>query len=273
MKIKQANFNIEQICNSGQCFRMSKIDDVTYRVIAKGHYLEIVQNGEEIEFFCTEEEFHSIWYPYFDFDTCYGDFIKNIDKNDLYLQQAGTFGDGIRILRQDLWEMIVTFIISQQNNIKRIKKCVETLCEKYGEVKQNEKGENYYCFPTVEALSKVSEEEFRECNLGYRSKYLVKTSEMVLQKKIDFDEILKMDFASAKKELLKLVGVGEKVADCICLFALHHMDGFPMDTHMIQVLEREYHNQFPYEKYKGYLGVIQQYIFYYDLWGNKNIDR
>lgn len=269
LTIKQQNFNIEQICNSGQCFRMKKIGEHTYEVIAFGTYLEVTQHGDEITFSCSEQEFEHIWRSYFDLDTNYETFIETVEEKDLYLKQAIEFGYGIRILRQDLWEMIISFIISQQNNIKRIRKCIETLCERYGEKKENEKGEIYYDFPTVEALARVTEEELRDCNLGYRSKYIVKTSSMILRKEVDLNEIKQMGFEEAKAELLKLTGVGVKVADCICLFGLHHMDGFPIDTHIKQILDREYKEGFPFEKYEGYIGVVQQYMFYYDLFGQK----
>ena len=266
--IKQENFSIEQICNSGQCFRMKEIGGGVYEVIAFGKYLEVTQKGDEITFSCTKEEFESIWRSYFDLDTCYGTWIESIDENDEYLRKASQFGNGIRILRQDVWEMIISFIISQQNNIKRIRKCIETICEKYGEQKVNDKGEIYYDFPTVEVLARVSEEELRNCNLGYRSKYIVKTSHAILNGEVDLERLKHMEFQDAKEELLKLTGIGVKVADCICLFGLHHLDGFPVDTHIKQVFEKQYAHGFPFEKYKGYAGVLQQYIFYYDLLGD-----
>ena len=265
--ITKENFDIEQICHSGQCFRMEKVEENTYSVIAYGKYIEVTQEkgSNEITFSCDEEEFETIWKEYFDLDSDYSAYIAAIPKEDMYLTNAAKFGAGIRILRQEPWEMVISFIISQQNNIKRIRKCVETICQKYGQKKINFKGEVYYDFPTVEQLSLATEEELRACNLGYRSKYLVKTSESILRKEVDLTALLSLTFEEAKKELLKLTGVGVKVADCICLFGLHHMDGFPIDTHIKQVLEAEYKDGFPFERYKGFAGVIQQYIFYYDL--------
>lgn len=267
--IIQKNFNMEQICNSGQCFRMAKVSENVYSVIAYGKYMEVAQEGERLTFSCDQEEFDSIWKNYFDLEVDYQAYMDAIPKEDEYLTKAAKFGEGIRILRQEPWEMVISFIISQQNNIKRIRKCIETICQKYGEEKMNFKGEVYYDFPTVERLSKATEEELRACNLGYRSKYLVKTSESILKKEVDLESLLALNFEEAKKELLKLTGVGVKVADCICLFGLHHMDGFPIDTHIKQVLEAEYADGFPFERYKGFAGVIQQYIFYYDLLGQK----
>ena len=117
----------------------------------------------------------------------------------------------------------------------------------------------------MEALARVSEEELRACNLGYRSRYIVGTSNSILKKEVDLDALRDMDYTHAKSELLKLCGVGEKVADCICLFGLHHMDAFPVDTHIRKAIETHYPSGFPFERYAGYAGVMQQYIFYYDL--------
>ena len=162
--------------------------------------------------------------------------------------------------------MIVTFLISQQNNIKRIRKCIETICRKYGERKVSPMGVEYYAFPTVEALSQVTEEDLRGCGLGYRAKYIAATARTIASGEISLEKIYDMRYHQAKKELMKLCGVGEKVAECICLFALHHMDAFPIDTHIRQVMDVHYKRGFPNRRYKGMRGIMQQYIFYYDLY-------
>lgn len=270
IKIQKDNFNIRQICNSGQCFRMEEIEKNRFSVIAGGKYIEIEQRDLDILFICEKEDFAGFWSDYFDFDTDYGSFINSI-QGDQYLKNAANHGTGIRILRQDLWEMIITFIISQQNNIKRIRKCIVMLCEKYGEKKQDFQGKDYYDFPTVHALSTASEEDLRNLNLGYRSKYIVKTTKSILEDEVNLTNLSQLEYLEAKQELMKLTGVGEKVAECICLFGLHHMDAFPVDTHIKQVFDSNYPDGFPYEKYKGFAGVIQQYIFYYDLFQMKNM--
>ena len=161
--------------------------------------------------------------------------------------------------------MIVSFLISQQNHIPRIRRCIRNICERYGEKKTAPNGVVYYGFPSPQALSQASEEELRACNLGYRSKYVRKSAEQVMRKEVDLTEIKKMDYQEAKQELLKLYGVGEKVADCICLFALHHLEAFPVDTHIRQALEKHYPQGFPDSRYPGIQGILQQYIFYYEL--------
>lgn len=258
-------FQIEQIHQSGQCFRMEQISEDTFRVLAADKYVQITQKDGVCSFECSEEEYEMFWKQYFDLEAEYEAFYNSIDAQDIYLKQAAREGRGIRILHQDLWEMIISFLISQQNNIPRIRKCIQNICQRYGQAKTAENGDLYYTFPTAKELSCASEEELRECNLGYRSKYIVRTVEMVLEGQIRLDMIQKMDYQSAREELMKFYGVGEKVADCICLFALHHLEAFPVDTHIRQALDRHYPSGFPFEKYAGYQGILQQYIFYHEL--------
>lgn len=219
---------------------------------------------------CSEEDFQTIWKPYFDLDTDYSRFLTSIDPDDTYLRSAVAYGYGIRILRQDLWEMIISFIISQQNNIRRIRKCIETICTHYGTKidptnDTDTCSDSFYLFPTPEQLATATEEEFRALGLGYRSRYLVETARSIVSGEVSLDALRQMDYPSARAELLKLCGVGAKVADCICLFGLHHLEAFPIDTHIRQVLTAHYPNGFPFDSYAGYEGVLQQYIFYYDL--------
>ncbi|MDD3218046.1 MAG: DNA glycosylase [Lachnospiraceae bacterium] len=259
------NFNISQICDSGECFRMRAIGEHTYSLIAGSRYLEITQTDESCSFSCDESEFEEFWKRYFDLDTDYAAYISRINPNDSYLVQASEAGYGVRILRQDLWETIVSFLISQQNNIVRIRKCIQNICEKYGEEKKNFKGETYYAFPTPQSLANQDEDALKECNLGYRSKYVVRTARYFTDNPGKLEEITKLSYLKAKEELLTLFGVGIKVAECICLFSLHHLQAFPIDTHIKQALDQHYKRGFPKRRYKGFEGVIQQYIFYYEL--------
>ena len=137
--------------------------------------------------------------------------------------------------------MIVTFLISQQNNISRIRGCVERLCARYGEKRISGNGVEYYGFPGPEILAEATEQELRELGLGYRARYIAETARTIVQGEISLEKIYRMRYYNrAKNELMKLCGVGEKVADCICLFALHHIDAFPVDTHIRQVLDEHY---------------------------------
>lgn len=264
------NFNLAQICESGQCFRMRAEKENTYSIIAGDRYLKMEQTREECIFHCEETEFEEFWRTYFNLEDDYTVYIGQINPKDVYLKNAAEFGCGIRILQQDLWEMIVSFLISQQNNIVRIRRCIENICEKYGEERENVYGEVYYAFPGPETLAVLEEDALKECNLGYRSKYVVRTARSIVSGEVCLEEIQQLPYGQAKEELLKLYGVGEKVADCICLFALHHLQAFPVDTHINQALQQHYKRGFPKRRYKGFEGVMQQYIFYYELLGKKN---
>ena len=292
IKTNLSHFSIQQISESGQCFRMNRIAENRYALIAFGRYLEVEQTGRDLLFACTQEEYDGIWREYFDLDNDYGRYRSTVSEQDLYLAEAMAFGSGIRILHQDVWEMLISFIISQQNNIRRIRTCIETLCERYGrkmcvanggtvgeaadggKEKDDESigtSKTYYTFPDVQSLASATEEELRECNLGYRSRYIVNTANSILCGDVDLEAVKKMEYKRARGELLKLCGVGEKVADCICLFGLHHMDAFPVDTHIRKAIEEHYPTGFPFERYDGFAGVMQQYIFYYDLKNSSGI--
>ncbi|MCI9369142.1 MAG: DNA glycosylase [Lachnospiraceae bacterium] len=266
------NFNFSQICRSGQCFRMNEREDGRYAVIAGNRYLEVWQDKEQCYFDCEDTEFEIFWKHYFDLEEDYENYIKQISTEDVYLKTAADFGSGIRILRQDLWEMIVSFLISQQNNIPRIRRCIQNICEAYGKQQKNRQG-IYYSFPEPEVLAMLGEDDLKACNLGYRSKYVVRTAKSIAGHELDLEEISKMPYLTAREELLKLYGVGEKVADCICLYALHKFEAFPVDTHIRQALEQHYGQGFPTDKYEGFQGVMQQYIFYYELYGKQILQK
>lgn len=263
--ITKDNFSLEQICKSGQCFRMLQEDGGLYSIIAGNRYLEAEQHGSRCIFHCDETEFENFWKKYFDLDNDYAGYIGKIDSADEYLLSAAAFGSGIRILHQDLWEMIVTFLISQQNNITRIRRCINNICERYGTKQVTAKGKAFYAFPEAEALCGLEEDALMECNLGYRSKYVVRTAKSIASGGVNLEMLHNMPYPEAREELLKLYGVGGKVADCICLFALHHLEAFPIDTHINQALSKHYKDGFPNDRYEGCQGVMQQYIFYYEL--------
>lgn len=271
------NFSLKEIAVSGQCFRMKQLDRAPeaiaaetapddgvdyFEIIAADKKLHAAQCGSRFFFDCSESEFDAFWRGYFDLDTDYGKIIESIDTQDDYLKNAAACCPGIRILRQDPWEMLITFIISQQNNIPRIKKCVEAICEKYGE----DRG-GYHAFPPAEALAALAPDGLMELGLGYRSKYIVAAAREVVSGGLEPGELIKLDYDSARARLLQVYGIGKKVADCVCLFGLHHVEAFPIDTHIAQVLAAHYPQGFPFEKYAGYAGILQQYMFYYDLHG------
>lgn len=260
-------FSIPQICGSGQCFRLDRAEDGNYELVASDRYLKMEVKPDKTLLYCTEEEYERFWKGYFDLDTDYGTYLSRIDQGDDYLRRAAEFGSGIRILCQDVWEMIITFIVSQQNNISRIKGLIRTLGEQYGEKRETPDGKVYYTFPGAESLAHATEEDLRALKLGYRSRYICGTAQMTASGEVDLGGLLRMEYPAAREKLMKLPGVGGKVADCICLFALHQLDAFPVDTHIKKVVDSEYGGRFPFERYRGCAGIMQQYIFYYDLKG------
>ena len=259
------DFDIGQIARSGQCFRFRPLGEQHYALVAGGRYVEIRQQGQTVCFDCPEDEFEAVWRPYFDLDADYGRYKSAVAKRDKYLQSAVAAGGGLRILRQELWETVVCFIISQQNNIGRITKCVENLCSLFGETCYNKSKQVYNAFPAAERLAACTADDLAPIRLGYRAKYILAAARQVASGEVDLDAVRRMDYTHAKAELMRLTGVGVKVAECICLFALHHIDAFPVDTHIRQMLDAHYPKGFPLRRYKGFAGVMQQYAFYYEL--------
>ena len=277
-----SHFDLRQIADSGQCFRMRALSRdaepdcgggaeegllfdgaVRFAVTAADRYVEVEQREDRFRFFCCEQEFEEFWSRYFDLETDYGKFIDRIGKRDRYLQQAACFGNGIRILRQDLWEVMVTFLISQNNNMKRIRQCVERLCENFGEKREAAGGKTYYAMPGPEALSDV--DVLKDMGLGYRDKYIAALGTAVSEGFVDLDRLRQMkDPRQVHKELTDIYGIGDKVANCIQLFGLHQIDAFPVDTWIRKILELHYPKGFPMRRYKGCAGVMQQYMFYYE---------
>lgn len=266
------DLKLDQIEESGQCFRFVKTDNPAYltdarndvyKTIYKGYYLEMTQYDKEITFSCDENEFNKVWYEYFDLETDYSAIKDSVDSNDLYLTKAVEYGDGIRILRQDLWEMIISFIISQRKSIPAIRTSIESLCTAYGDEIKLPNGSSVYAFPTPEKLSKVPFEELGKHSLGYRDKYIYSIANEVATGRFNLSELYTLSPDEALGKLLTIYGVGVKVASCVSLFGLHNIDAFPEDVWIKRIIEEEYNGVFDKGKYKGFAGVIQQYMFFY----------
>ena len=251
MLIQAEHLDLAQIAESGQCFRW-RPTEAGYLIPAFGKTLRVRQQAENvIEANCAPAEWRAVWHGYFDLDTDYGAMIAQIDPADDYLSAAAAYGSGIRILRQPLWETIVGFIISQNNNIPRIRGIVNRLCAGQAD------------FPPPERVAALGEGALREMGLGYRAPYLHAAALRYLQEN-DGGILPALSYPDARARLLQYPGIGEKVADCICLFALHHLDAFPMDKWMKRIVKTRYAGQFPLERYPGTRGVMQQYMFYYE---------
>lgn len=264
--IKNDYIDLKQIAESGQCFRWKKICPGKYFVISAGQAACFFQEKTGIRILCHEKD-EEYFRRYLDLDTDYGKVIEKIDEKDDFLTGAAQMGRGIRILRQNLWEMIISFIISQRNNIPRIMKSIDALCEKLGEqIVFDYEGEHLvgYTFPSPEVIVGADLSEFK---FGYREKYIRQTAEDILEGKFDLEEVKDaVDEGKTPeqvKEMLKqLKGVGEKVASCIQLFGLHQLELFPIDTWIAKVEKMYYNGHFPVEKYKDTAGIMQQYLFF-----------
>lgn len=262
VKVKFDNFSVKQIAQSGQCFRMNETETGVFQVIAYGKRLHVIQEEDNgpVTFCCGQQEYETLWKRYFDLETNYRYYIDHIDPEDKYLTRAVEIGGGIRILRQELWETMISFVISQNNSIPRIKKSIESLCVSCGKAHAGAGGV-WYEFPRPEDL--LNEEDLNQEKLGYRAKYITSLAKNVVDGVISLEELAAMEPEEAGNYLKSIYGVGAKVAACIQLFALHQLDSFPIDTWIKQIITAEYGGKFPVEMYSGFAGVIQQYIFYY----------
>lgn len=215
---------------------------------------------------------------YFDLDRDYSNIKSIISVNDDNMINAIEYGYGIRILKQDPWEMLISYIISAANNIPRISKTIENISKTYGK-KIYFNSKEYYLFPTPEELSKATREDLRNLNLGFRDKYVFAATKDIVDGKIDLDAIKKLPYKEAKKELMKISGVGAKVADCILLFSMNKIEAFPIDTWIKKVMVSLYNTKNSLKdiemcaenKFGEYAGIAQQYLFYY-MRENKKID-
>lgn len=265
MRVTVNNMDLAQIADSGQCFRWNRAGDGSYDIIAFGRYLNIKQDGNSFTLNCSEQEWEEIWSSYLDIGTDYEGIGSSIRQSgDEYLNRAYECGNGIRILRQELWETLISFIISQNNNIKRIKGSIEAICSKAALPVIASPSTAGYRFP---GPSDIDREFFndRELGLGYRDVYLADMYEYAVNNPGFPDDLKAMSNKEAFVKLKSFKGIGDKVANCVCLFGLHHIDAFPIDTHIKQILNTHYPEGFDFERYKGYAGIIQQYMFSYKL--------
>ena len=262
------SFNIKEILECGQCFRFEKIEEMHYIIIANNKVLNIKQDNEKVEFYpCNKNEFENIWINYFDLETDYNEIKKQL-QDDPIVKTAIEYASGIRILNQEPFECLISFIISQNNRIPMIKQVIKNISEKYG-VKEGE----YYLFPTLNQLKKATPEELKLCKTGFRDKYILDAIQNIENNTINLEQLYNMTTQEAKDQLLKIKGVGTKVADCVLLFSLKKNEVFPTDVWVKRVMEhfyfdekdtniKEIHN-FAKEKWGDLAGYAQQYLFYY----------
>ena len=241
----------------GQCFRWNADDNGVYFGAASGKALRIWQEDSRIVCSAENEEI-SFWRNYFDLDADYDDSLHCFTKPD-YLKVCADFGKGIRILRQEPWEALCSFIISQCNNIPRIKKIISALCSTFGE----ELEYGLYSFPTPERLAILTEKDFAPLRSGYRAAYILSAAQAICEGSLDLEELAFLPSEEAFAQVKEIRGIGDKVANCFMLFGLHRMDRFPIDVWMKRALERHFPRNFDPATLGPYAGLAQQYIFYY----------
>ncbi len=273
----QESFCLKHIFDCGQCFRWNEENDKSYTGVIKEGIINVKKQDEDITFKgMLNSDIKEIVFNYFDLNRNYEEIKNKLSKIDENVNLSIKYGEGIRILNQDLWETIISFIISANNNIPRIKGIIERLSEKYGkEVIWNEK--KYYLFPRPEELKNVTVQDFRDLGTGFRDIRLFETTNKILTKEVDLQSLYNLDTKDARDELLTLSGVGPKVADCILLFSdLKRFDVFPIDVWVRRVMNELYIKnpdetkvnkkeiaKIAKEKFGDLEGLAQQYLFYW----------
>ena len=259
--LTEDDFDLERIFECGQCFRWNADENGIYTGVAMGKAARIYREGDRIYISGTTEDFENIWRGYFDLDRSYAEIRKSLCVDD-YMSEASAFGAGIRILRQDKWEALCSFIISQCNNIPRIKKIVETLCSLYGD-RTELFGKEYYTFPSAEKIASLTAEDLAPLRAGYRAPYIINAAKMIAYGELDLEAVAMSEPSVALKTLKSLNGVGDKVANCVVLFGLQMLNAFPIDVWMKKALEAHYGKGFDPSVFSPYAGIAQQYMFYF----------
>ena len=277
--IKNCNtFELKDIFECGQCFRFNKQEDESYTGVVGNNVINVKKIDNEIYIKSVgQDNLEELVVNYFDLNRDYEQIKDKLSKIDENMQKSISYGKGIRILNQDLWETIISFIISANNNIPRIKGIIDRMSERYGK-KIIFEGKEYYAFPTVDELSKASVEDLRALGLGFRDVRVYETTKMIKNKEVDLEQLKnEKDFNKVRNTLLTLPGVGPKVADCILLFStLKRWEAFPIDVWVRRVMnelyiknpdetkvKKEEIEKIAYEKFGNLAGIAQQYLFYW----------
>lgn len=270
------SFKVKDIFECGQCFRWNEELDGSYTGIFEHNVLNVKEEKDIVITGICNGDIEDICKNYFDLDRNYEEIKETLSLIDDNMKESIKYGEGIRILNQDLWEMIISFIISANNNIPRIKGIIERMSAKYGqEIKF--RGTSYYTFPTIDELSQASVKDLKDLGLGFRDRYVYETTKKIKEGKINLENLKQESTNEVRKQLLTLTGVGPKVADCIMLFStLKRFDVFPVDVWVRRVMNDLYiHNEdetkvnkkqiqeIARDKFGALEGIAQQYLFYW----------
>ena len=256
-------FLLDQTLDCGQCFRFDKNADGIWQGIAKGKSLACFDSGDTTVLLCSKEDYLSVWQDYFDITRDYSAVVETL-KHDSVSYSAAQYGKGIRILKQDKWETLVSFIISQNNNIPRIKKIISSLCTLLGDPAHG----GGYSFPTAQKILEAGEEGLAPIKAGFRTKYILDAAYRVASGSIDLEHIATLSYEEAENALMQIKGVGKKVASCVLLFGYGFLSAFPVDVWVKRVIEKYYDEDFSPDILGEYAGIAQQYLFYRERYIN-----
>ena len=264
------SFDVGQTFDCGQCFRFAPLPGGDWAGIAFGRYLRVSPRPDGARLIGTGmEDFEGIWRDFFDLDTDYRAIKEKISTDEIIgdaIEKAG----GIRLLRQDLWETLISFIVSQNNNIPRMKKIIEAICAGYGRSIDTPAGP-MHAFPSPQELCRAEVEDLHELGAGYRDEYIHLAAKAVAEGSLDLEGLCRMDTAEARKTLLAMKGIGGKVADCILLFGMHRTEVCPHDVWVKRIFSEKYHIEnitekkgyaFATPRWGEYAGIAQQYLFH-----------
>ena len=259
--------NLAQTLDCGQSFRFYPVtlenNIPAWRGVAFSRGLTVYQDeNNDLVLDCTEQEFRDIWFDYFDFNTDYKKSREVLSALHPALKEAAEFAGGIRILKQEPFEALCSFIISQCNNISRIKGIVERLCESFGEPVEFE-GAVYYAFPSAQRIAALEPGALDVLRCGYRAPYIMSAAQAVADGSLDLEALISCDCVSARARLMREQGIGPKVANCVVLFGLYHLEAFPIDVWIRRALKENFPKGFDPTTLGEYAGLAQQYIFYY----------
>ena len=260
------DFDLEKIIDSGQCFRGKSLEDGSYRFISGDSAIYLRPKDREPGVYtvsCDQKSWETIWFPFFDLERCYSEIAVSESGKHEFVDRAIAHGRGVRLLRQDPWEMLLTFIISQRKSIPAIIKSVEALSEKYGHDIVTEQ-ESLRAFPSPEEMREATAEELTACGLGYRVKYILDAIQKVNSGELNLQAIAELPDNVLLEKLQTVMGVGIKVANCIALFAYGRTACVPVDVWIFRAIEKECGGISPFSLYGENAGIIQQYIFYYE---------
>ena len=255
---RASQLDIVKTFECGQCFRWNADEDGVYRGVAMGYPAKLWRSGDWI--YLRSEGSDGLWRDYFDLERDYDAAAAGLHGGE-YLDGCIEYGRGIRILRQEPWEALCSFIISQCNNITRIKGIVERLCKSFGEPLELD-GERCYSFPSAETIAALEPSQLEPLRSGYRAGYILSAARAVSEGRLELSELIDIDGGEARRRLMELPGVGAKVANCVVLFGLYHMEAFPIDVWIRRALREHFPPDFDPASLGDCAGLAQQYIFY-----------